>query len=256
MGYVQQQYKYVFNRTINDYSNANKAMIDERVGHLFLTYTQEEAGFTELVKEHVHFVKLTNKTYNLIDKLKKDKVIVGYNGRTIEADTAVKLMNKLHQIYSGTVIFDQHEPTDSDSAIVDTNKIEYIFDTFIGKKIAIYYKFQCERMAISLEANKRGLNIANTPEEFNLMDEGIFICQFVSGREGINLSTADCLVCYNIDFSAVTYFQVRARLQSKDRTSAADVHWIFAENGIEEQIYETVKNKKNYTLSYFKKSYK
>jgi hypothetical protein len=75
----------------------------------------------------------------------------------------------------------------------------------------------------------------------------------VSGREGINLSTADCLVCYNIDFSAVTYFQVRARLQTKERTTAADVHWIFAENGIEHQIYQTVKNKKNYTLSYFKK---
>jgi hypothetical protein len=58
-------------------------------------------------------------------------------------------------------------------------------------------------------------------------------------------------VCYNIDFSAVTYFQVRARLQSKDRVDPAKVHWIFAKDGIEERIYKAVCNKKNYTTSYF-----
>jgi hypothetical protein len=59
------------------------------------------------------------------------------------------------------------------------------------------------------------------------------------------------MVCYNIDFSAVTYFQVRARLQSKDRVYPAKVHWIFAKDGIEERIYKAVCNKKNYTTSYF-----
>ena len=253
MGYVQVTNKYVYNRTLNDYSNANKGLIDEKVSHLFLSYSQEEAGFKEMVNEHIHTVKLSTKMCNLIDKLKKDKVVVGYNYRTIEADTAVKLMNKLHQLHSGTVIFDHNEDGDSDSAVIDDTKCKYIFDTFVGKKIAIFYKFQCERIAIELEAKLRGIHIAKTPEEFNANPNFIYLSQFVSGREGINLSTADCLVCYNIDFSAVTYFQVRARLQSKDRINPADVHWIFSENGIENQIYQVVKNKKNFTLSYFKK---
>ena len=253
MGYVQPQNKYVFNRTIVDYSNANKAMIDERVGHLFLSYTQEEAGFSELVNEHVHYVKMSDKTYKICERLRLDKIVNGTGGRIIEADTAVKLMNKLHQLYSGTVLFDQHEVGDCDSSVLDDSKGDYIFDKFQGKKMAIYYKFVAERMALEIQCNKRGIHIAKTPEEFNQTDNCVFLCQFVSGREGINLSTADCLICYNIDFSAVTYFQVRARLQSKERTTAADVHWIFAENGIETSIYETVKNKKNYTLSYFKK---
>jgi hypothetical protein len=32
-----------------------------------------------------------------------------------------------------------------------------------------------------------------------------------------------------------------------------NVFWIFSENGIEEKIYNSVLNKKNYTLSVFKK---
>jgi hypothetical protein len=61
---------------------------------------------------------------------------------------------------------------------------------------------------------------------------------------------------YNIDFSAVSYWQSRARLQTKDRVKAAKVYWIFSEGGIESKIYQAVQNKKDYTLNYFKKDYK
>jgi hypothetical protein len=59
----------------------------------------------------------------------------------------------------------------------------------------------------------------------------------------------------NIDFSAVSYWQARARLQSKDREDAAKVYWLFAQSGIEEKIYKAVKDKKDYTLSYFRNDY-
>jgi hypothetical protein len=34
-----------------------------------------------------------------------------------------------------------------------------------------------------------------------------------------------------------------------------DIYWIFSEDGIEEKIYKTVQQKKDYTLSYFKKHF-
>jgi hypothetical protein len=139
---------------------------------------------------------------------------------------------------------------------LDQSKVEYIFETFKGKKIAIFYKFKSELSMLVNYINKIGLKYTISPEDFNANDDLIFLSQFISGREGINLSTADCLICMNIDFSAVTYFQVRARLQTKNRTDPAEVHWIFAEDGIENDIYEVVKRKKTYTLSYFKKSIK
>jgi hypothetical protein len=253
-GFVTPKNKYVFNRTLIDYSNANQELIDKTCGHLFLSFTQEEAGFEQLVEEHIHKVKMSDKTYEIVRRLKKDKVLTGKNGQVIEADTEVKLLNKLHQLYSGTVIYDVYPDGEAEGAILDATKIEFIFDKFKGKKLAIYYKFKAEEHMIRFYAAKNFYKVTNSPEEFNNSDEFIFISQFVSGREGVNLSTADCLICLNIDFSAVTYFQVRARLQTKNRTEPAEVHWIFADGGIENDIYEVVKKKKPYTLSYFKKS--
>lgn len=250
-GFVSISSKYVYNRQIHDYTNANKKLIDELTAHLFLPYTQEEAGFTQLVEEQKHYVKMLDSTYKVCNRLKIDKVITGKNGDVIEADTEVKLLSKLHQLYSGTVIFDVAMCDEQDSAITDDSKVNYIFETFKGLKFAVFYKFKAERTAIILGAQKRGLKYTESPEEFQANEYMIFLSQFVTGREGVNLSTADCLVCYNIDFSAVTYFQVRARLQSKDRVEAAKVHWIFAKDGIEERIYKAVCNKKNYTTSYF-----
>lgn len=254
--YVTVAEKYIFNRKINDYSNANQQKIEEMTQHLFIPYTQEEAGFTELVQETVHHVRMSDKVYAIADRLRKDKVVTGKDGQVIEADTEVKLLNKLHQLYSGTVLFDAGTEI-SDGMILDDTKIKLVLDKFNGRKIAIYYKFRNELLMIQVAANLHGLLLTNDANEFNMTDKSvIYASQFVSGREGVNLSAADALICINIDFSAITYFQVRARLQSKDRDRTAEVHWVFAKDGIEDRIYKAVSNKKNYTLSYFKKDEK
>ena len=255
-GYVNVKQRFVFNRSLNDYSDANKSMIDEKVSHLFLNYTQEEAGFKENVQEHVHYVKMNAKTYEIISRLKRDKILIGKDKQVVEADTEVKLMNKLHQLYSGTVIYDSNPDDTTGGAVIDQSKTEYIFNTFSFDKMAIFYKFRSEYYLIKLKALFMGYKVTDNPQEFNeSSDKIVFISQFVSGREGINLEKADCLICYNIDFSAVTYWQCRARIQSKDRDKSAALHWIFAEDGIEDKILKAVQNKKNYTLSYFKKDY-
>jgi len=59
-------------------------------------------------------------------------------------------------------------------------------------------------------------------------------------------------VYYNIDFSATSYWQSRDRMTTKDR-KYNKIYWVFAENGIEHQIYKTVIKKKDYTLNHFKR---
>ena len=98
-------------------------------------------------------------------------------------------------------------------------------------------------------------NLTQSPEEFNKRSDLIFFSQIQSGREGVNLSTADAIVRLNIDFSSVSYQQARARMQSKDREKEALLYWIFAENGIESKIYDRVINKQDYTISYFRKDF-
>jgi hypothetical protein len=247
--YVDIRKKYLYGKQINDYSFAKKELIEEKTRHLFLAYTQEEAGFKELVKENVLYVKMDENIYKFADRLRIDKVITNKEGKSVLGDTAVKLMNKLHQIYSGTVIVDA---PDRYGKVIDYTKAEFIKQYFQGKKIAIFYKFAAEQMAIKWVMGK----CYEDPTEFNNANDGCFISQIVSGREGVNLSTADALVFYNIDFSATSYWQSRARIQTKDRTKEAQIYWIFSEGGIEDKIYKAVMDKKDYTLDYFRKDFK
>ena len=246
--YVEIRKKYLYGKQINDYSYAKRDLIEEKTNHLFLAFTQEEAGFTELVKENVLYVKMEDITYKFAERLRIDKVITNKEGRTVLGDTAVKLMNKLHQIYSGSVIID--EPV-REGRVIDYTKAEFIKEYFKGKKIAIFYKFAAERMALKWKMGK----CYEDPTEFNNNDDGCFISQIVSGREGVNLSTADALVFYNIDFSATSYWQSRARIQTKDRVKEAQIYWIFSEGGIEDKIYKAVMDKRDFTLAHFRKEY-
>jgi len=185
-------------------------------------------------------------TYQLANKLKKNKFIIAKDGSEIMADTAVKEMQKLHQIYSGTVLFE-----DGTNRIFDFSKVESIKNHFKDYKIAIFYKFKAEYEALK---EVLGNEVTNDLEEFNTTSKWIAL-QIVSGSEGISLKEADYLVYYNIDFSSKNYWQSRDRLTTMKRKSN-DVYWLFAEDGIEEKIYQKVLDKKNYTLSVFKKDFK
>lgn len=227
----------------NDYKAANKEKIDAATKHLFVTFSQAEAGFLQVVKEEVLTVKMKPSTYWLANKLLKDRVHIGKAGEEIIADTSVKLQNKLHQIYSGSVIAE-----DGNAIAFDHSKAEFIHDHFKGKKIAVFYIFKAEAMMLRWVFKNR---VTESPEEFNASDDLVFISQIQSGSMGTNLSSADALIFFNIHFSNLQYFQARERTQVKDRQLPANIYWVFAEGGIEHRIYEMVKNKRDYVVSYF-----
>lgn len=133
--------------------------------------------------------------------------------------------------------------------IIDLSKAEFIKEKFNGKKIGIFYKFKEELNALS-----QVFGADNLTTELSVFDETNknIALQIVSGREGISLRNAECLVYYNIDFSATSYWQSKDRMTTKDRLDN-DVYWIFTNGGIEKDIYKTVIKKKDYTISHFKK---
>jgi hypothetical protein len=249
--YVTLKKKYVFNRAINDYSCANTEKIRAVTDKIFITFTQEEAGFKQMVQEEILTVRMAESTYKFAERLRIDKIVTNKDNEVVLADTAVKLMNKMHQIYSGSVIVDEPERR---ASAFDHTKAEFIRDTFQNcRKFAIYYKFIAESVILQWVFAGR---IFTDPQAFAEASDGVFISQIQSGREGINLSTAEALVFYNIDFSAVSYWQARARLQTKDREAEAKIYWVFAEGGIEHKIYKAVMDKKDYTLDHFKKDFR
>lgn len=238
--YVNKKTLYVSYGEAIDYSDANKDFIYKVIGNYMITFTQQNAGFTSKVNENVLRVKLKQSTYNVIDLLKNDLVIQGKE-EEILADTPTKLLTKLHQLYSGTIKFES-----GNSKVIDYSKAEFIYKKFFGQKIGIFYKFKEEYNALKYIY---GDLLTNDLLEFDNSDKCIAL-QIVSGREGISLKNAEYLVYYNIDFSAVSYWQSRDRLTTMNRLSN-DVFWIFSENGIEDKIYKAVLNKKDYTTKIF-----
>ncbi len=243
--YVDIQIRHLGYAKVNDYSKARKKDFWHHIRYYILTFTQVEAGFETQVFENVLYCPMDEITYKLAERLQTDLVITNKQGQTILADTSVKLQQKLHQLYSGTCKFE-----DGTSKVIDLSKAMFIKDKFKGQKIAIFYKFVEEYNALK---NIFGQNLSNDLEEFNTTDKNIAL-QIVSGREGISLSKAKYLVYYNIDFSAISYWQSRDRLTTMERKSN-DVYWIFSKGGIEAKIYASVQNKKDYNNEIFKRDY-
>jgi len=243
--FVNVKIKHLGYAQVNDYSDADIKHINRRIQNYVLTFTQKEAGFTSTVNEMMLEVEMKPITYQLVERLKRDLVVKNSQGQLILADTGVKLQQKIHQLFSGTCKFE-----DGTSKVIDYSKAEYIRDNFSEHKIGIFYKFKEEWNALK---ETLGDKLTNNLDEFNSTDKWIAL-QITSGREGISLKAAKYLVYYNIDFSAVSYWQSRDRLTTMDRKEN-DIFWIFSKGGIEEKIYKTVLGKKDYTLNIFKKDY-
>ena len=225
----------------NDYSRGRVSILEEMKPYM-ISYTQKEAGFKVKTVEEIIRIPMSELTYKMTAELKKSSVIEG-ESEVILADTGVKLMSKLHQLYSGTVKFESGK-----AQVIDKTKAEFIQTKFKDMKVGIFYKFKAEYEALK---SVLGDTLTSDIKEFQETDKNIAL-QIVSGREGISLKEADCLVYYNIDFSALSYWQSRDRMTTKNST-LNKVFWIFSQKGIEDKIYKAVSKKKDYTLRHFKK---
>lgn len=245
------EYVSVTERRINgfmvrDYRNANKGKIDEDAKHLFIDYSQTDAGFETNIHEEILEVPMRPQIMDYIYSLSHDKV-VEINGHTILGDTPVKCMGKAHQISSGTVIDEE-----GNHLIIDSSKADYIKCRFKGQKIAIFYIYQSE-----LELLRKVFpNNTNSPEEFQKSKDLVFIAQVRSAREGVRLDTADALIFFNMEYSYLSYEQGRNRLVSKDRKRMCNVYFLVSDCGIEKDIMNAVMSKQDYNYVWFKSKMK
>jgi len=227
---------------IRDYSEGKPSILEAMKPYM-ISYTQKEAGFDSEVEEEILYVSLKPSTYAMIKKLKKDLLIEGKE-ELILADTPVKLMQKVHQLCSGTIKFES-----GNSMILDLTKAECIKWKFSEYKIGVFYKFKEELNALK---QVFGDKLTTELDKFDNEDYQVIALQIVSGREGISLKNADYLVYYNIDFSATSYWQSRDRMTTKER-KYNKVYWLFSKGGIEKEIYKAVSAKKDFTVTHFKK---
>lgn len=244
-GYVNVRTKRVgTGQEVNDYSDANEDRAMADLAPHMVRITQQHAGFQTQIIEQVHQVRMAPQTYADTGKLMRDDVVTVGTGWPVVADTAAKQMQKLRQMYSGTVIPEGA----AEGVILDTSKVDYIRNRFTGR-LAVLYCFQAEGVMLRLAY---GPLATDSPEEFAARPDSVFIGQVQASREGVNLSPADDLVFLGIDYSALSYLQGRDRASALGRTVPPRVHWILAANSLELKVYDKVRAKESYTAAHFR----
>lgn len=231
---------------VNDY----KKTIDflQEIKHLMITFTQEEAGFESYVKETVIRLPMPEVVGKSISLLKKNKVLKTKAGYTIIADGPAVEMQKISQFCGGTIKVD-----DGSAITIDNSKCEYILNNFNTGKYAVFYQYIAEGALLNFMLLQKAKVYTDAEQFQQAPAPAYFLGQFQSIKEGVDLSTADAIINYNIGFSYTTYIQSRSRLQTKDRVKDANVYWLFFDGGIEEKIYKTVLNKKDFTAKHYEK---
>lgn len=238
--YVNVKQKQLGYAIVNDYSDARIDLIDAVIQPYILKFTQEESGFESKVNEHVIYYPTLCR--NLIERLEKDLIIEGKEN-VILADTGAKLMQKVHQLESGTIKFECGK-----SMILNTRKAEFIRDYFEGKKLAILYYFVEEFELLKLVFP----NFTTDLDEFNRTDKHYIGQQYASSM-GINLSAAHSLIFYSFGYSGTNFLQAIDRLTTKERKKN-DVYFVFGKDSLLERIYKVVSKKKNFTLKMYERT--
>ena len=242
--YVTVKQRIINGYTVNDYSDANKYAIDSVTKHLFLSYTQDEAGFSTNIVENILEVRMKASTKNLFDELRRNKVADHPSlPMPLLADTPAKMLLKLHQISSGTIV------CGVEHIVLDRSKAEFIKTRFNGLKIAVFYIYKAEEALLK----DCFPNWTESPEDFQASTDKVFISQVRRAREGVRLDTADALIFLNLEYSYLSYEQGKNRLVSKERKEPANVYFLCSDFGVEKEILNAVHGKMNFTLSYYHK---
>lgn len=252
-----QQVRVGGGQLVNDYSDADATRIMRDIDPYSVNMTQEEAGITTTIEERTHRIKMSARTVRLMQRIMRDGVIGGApRSRTVEAGTAAAEMSKLRQLASGTVKWTRMLPGPDGipvpvegHTIVDRSKARYLIERILPTgKTAILYTFIAEGEML------RGMvpNWTEVPELFNADPGATFIGQVQSSREGVNLSTADNIVFFGIDYSALSYLQGRDRATYVGRTKPPVLHWLVADGGIEQRVKDVVTSKESYTVEHYR----
>jgi hypothetical protein len=222
---------------VNDYSDITSAM--EECTKFFIHVSQIEAGFKTKIEENIIKVEMPPTIKGLINRLRKDKIIKGEK-EIVLADTGVKLQSKIHQLCSGTVKFESGA-----NMVISDFKAEAIKNKFKNEKLVIFYLYTAELDAI---CQVFGTDVSGTKATKHIA------LQLQSGARAITLKEYDAIVYYNIGFSCELYSQSRDRMSFKEREKN-NVYFVFSKGGIEEKIYRTVQEKRDYSLKEFSKDY-
>lgn len=216
-------------------------MIWPLINPYIITLTQKDAGFVAKVEDIVHRVESRDLS-KLCEIIKKKKLYQFKDGSQIVADNMSKEFQIIKQLQSGTLLMSTAVVDGrglDEFKYLDDFKCQYIINNFMNYKFAVFYEFRAERFMIMASLARAGYEITEDAQYFNKSgNKVVYIGQFVSKREGVNLSGCDDLIFFCMPYSNLSYIQARERAMTKDKTQEVRCHFLLTK--FEERVYKTV----------------
>jgi len=241
---------------VRDYTQVKEKKAWNSCKHLFYFLTQAQAGFKAKKDDYHVTIPMPEELFRVIHELRKHWIFDLDENHKVVGDTAGKEWQKDHQLCSGAIIPDfkkdsetgHWEPLlDRTPHVISTYKAQWAKDNLKGKKLCIFYCYEGERHIIEQVFD----NLTNSDIEFNASDDVNYYGQAESSSRGLDMSTADALVFLSIPASYRIHNQLRSRAIKYNRDRDVEIYYLFAEGGIEAEIWESFINKEDYTGKYY-----
>ena len=194
--------------------------------------------------DNVIEVRLPQEALRTYHTLKR-QFVAELAGETVTASNAAVLSNKLLQMASGKVYYNE----DHDEVTLHTAKLEAlerVVEEAQGQPILVFYTFKHERDRL-LKHFKQAKQLdvkAGDVKRWNAGEIPMLLANPQSAGHGLNLQQGGhIIVWYNLTWSLEQYLQANARLDRQGQTQPVIVHHLVAKGTIDEQVMEALKYK-------------
>ena len=240
---------YIVTKTIEDpagykipvitgYKNVDRLKSKLReYGAVFMT--DEDAGIKLPEKVDTVVSVRNTKEYS---RFKRDRIIE-IDGKMLVGDTALTKMLYLRQL----------------AGLYNPGKYEALQDLLesTSDRVLIFYNFRAEydRIRKICEELGKPISVVNGDQKdltaYETSSESITLLQYQSGALGLNLQLANKIIYFSPPLESILFEQSKRRTRRIGQSKTCFYWYLVTRGSIEEQIYETLKQRKNFTEELF-----
>ncbi|WP_261771795.1 SNF2-related protein [Clostridium botulinum] len=145
------------------------------------------------------------------------------------------------------------------SSQYNTNKLSALKDLLESTedRVIIFYNFteEMEQIKNLCEGLEKPVSIVNGQikdlENYKNKDNTVVLVQYQAGAMGLNLQLSNKIIYYSLPLASELFEQSKKRTHRIGQTRTCMYWYLITKNSIEEQIFETLKERRDYTNKLF-----
>ncbi|GEP65695.1 helicase SNF2 [Clostridium beijerinckii] len=145
------------------------------------------------------------------------------------------------------------------AAMYNKNKYEKVTELLESTedRMIIFYnfKYECQKLQEICKKLKKPISIVNGGQRdlknYEQHDNTITLIQYQAGAMGLNLQKANKIIYFSLTLSSELFEQSKKRTHRMGQQRSCFYYYLITEKSIEEDIFETLKQRKDYTDKLF-----